>query len=317
MADDALIQPHEPGIYFGLAEDIYHADPSLGSSDMKKLATNPSDYWFGSHMNPLREPDRDTPATIRGTAVHVLVLYGEDEFDARYVRGPDQDGMSSGEKASSTKAANDKAAKAGKIMLPAKTFDAISIASAMIAKNPKLATALVGGMNEVSIFWRDDNGTPKKARIDCLKPRGVGDLKSIANKFGKPFPQCCIDSVRWDRRDIQAKHYLDARAMVPKFAADGRVHGDHDAEMLKAVAASKVWAWQWVWWQAEGAPITFSKILSPANPVFEVSRATLERADANYLAYMEQFGPNEMWLLMEEPDELLIEDLGMYFGRDY
>jgi hypothetical protein len=313
-----LPTPREPGIWFGLDEQEYHDDPSLGSSDEHKLSTNPSDYWFGSHMNPNRPADTSTPAQERGKAVHALVLYGEAEFDRRYIRGPDHhDGMSPAEKGALTKAANAKAAQLGKVALPAVTYDNVAIASAMMAKNPKLANALVGGLNEVSVFWRDPtNKLPKKARIDCLKPRGVGDLKSLANKYGKAFPRACLDSVRWDRRDIQAKHYLDARAMVPQLVADGCVHGDHDAALLKAVCASKQWAWQWVWWQAEGAPITFSKILSPANPVLEVSAATIAKADDNYIEYMQKFGPHEMWLLQEEPTELFIDELGPYFGRE-
>ena len=313
---EALARPRDPGIYFGLEEKPYHDDPSLGSSDEHKLANNPSSYWFESWMNPNRPADKSTPAQERGKAVHALVLYGEAEFDRRYVRGADHDdGMSPAEKAALTKAANAKAAKLGLIALPAQTYDNIAIASAMMAKNPRLANALVGGLNEVSVFWRDPgNGLPKKARIDCLKPRGVGDLKSLANKYGKPFPRACLDTVRWDRRDIQAKHYLDARAMIPKLAADGCVHGDHDAALLKAVVASKEWAWQWVWWQAEGAPITFSKVLSPANPLLEVSAATIAKADASYAEYMERFGPHEMWLLQEEPTELYLEELGPFFG---
>jgi hypothetical protein len=301
-----------------MPEEEYHrGDSSLGSSDEHKLSNNPSDYWFGSHMNPMRPPEKETPAMIRGTAVHALVFYGKAEFDRRYIRADHTEDMSPSEKAAITKAANAQAAKLGKVALPGPTYDNIAIASAMLAKNPKLANALVGGINEVSVFWRDPvNKLPKKARIDCLKPRGVGDLKSLANKYGKAFPRACLDTVRWDRKDIQAKHYLDARAQIPKLVADGCVHGDHDAAMLKTIAASKTWAWQWVWWQAEGAPITFSKILSPANPLLEVSADTIARADANYLAYMERFGPNEIWLLEEEPTELFIDELGPYFGRE-
>lgn len=310
-------QPHDPGVYFGLDEDLYHADPSLGSGDMHRVANNPADYWFGSFMNPTRPVDSSTPAQERGKAVHALVLYGEAEFDRRWVRGPDQDGMSSGEKSASTKAANAAAAKIGKIALPAKTYDNIAIASAMMSKNPKLAGALIGGLNEVSVFWRDPgNGIPKKARIDCLKPRGVGDLKSLANKYGKPFPRACLDSIRWDRRDIQAKHYLEARALIPKLAADGCVHGDYDPALFKQVVASKEWAWQWVWWQAEGAPITYSRVISPQNPILEISAETIGRANANYLSYMKTFGPNEMWLLQEDPTELFVDELGPYFGKD-
>lgn len=322
----AALKPRDPGIYFNLDEEPYHEDPSLGSTDERKLAKNPADYWWTSYMNPLRPDDKSgTPAQQRGTAVHVLVLYGEAAFDKRYMRGADNTSdMTPAEKAANTKAANAKAAAKGLVALPAQTYDSIALASAMIAKNPKLGRALTGGMNEVSIFWRDPvNGLPKKARIDCLKATtrdgelrmGIGDLKSLANKYDKPFERACIDSVVNYRYDVQCKHYMNGAANIAKLVADGCVHGDHDAELLKKVCAAKTMAWQFVWWQAEGAPITYSKIISPANPILEVSQATIDKGDANYIAYMKKFGPS-MWLLEEEPSELFLEDMPPWFARD-
>ena len=313
-----LRKPRDPGIYFHLDEQEYHDDVSLRSSDERRLSTNPSDFWFQSWMNPNKPPEKKSDAMIRGSAVHALVLYGEAEFDKRYMRGADHsEDMTPAEKAALTKAANKKAGKRGLTALPARTYDNIAIASAMIAKNPKLSNALVGGFNEVSIFWRDPiNKLPKKARINCLKPRGVGDLKSLANIYEKAFPRACIDSIVNYRRDIQAKHYLDARAMISQLVANGCVFGDHDPAALKAVAASKTWAWQWVWWQAEGAPITYSKIISPQNPLLEISAATIAKADNNYIEYMKRFGPNEIWLLEEDPSELFVDELPPWFARD-
>src|SRR4051812_1115105 len=31
------LKPRAPGVYFGLSSDEYHADPSLGSTDLKRL----------------------------------------------------------------------------------------------------------------------------------------------------------------------------------------------------------------------------------------------------------------------------------------
>ena len=38
---DVKPKPLTPGVYFGLDEAAYHADPSLGSSDERRLATTP------------------------------------------------------------------------------------------------------------------------------------------------------------------------------------------------------------------------------------------------------------------------------------
>lgn len=320
-----IIKPLDPGVYFNLDETTYHADPSLGSTDERKLAKNPSDYWWTSWMNPDRPRDKSTPAQERGSAVHALVLYGEAEFDKRYMRGAvHYDDMTPAEKGAATKEANKVAAAKGLTALPAAVYDNIAIASTIIAKNPKLGPALSGGINEVSIFWRDrKNGLPKKARVDCLKATtrdkevrmAVGDLKSLVNKFEKPFDRACIDSIVNYRYDVQARHYMDGCAEIAKLVADGCVKGDHDADILKKICAAKKIAWQWVFWQAEGAPLTYSKVISPANPILDIAGAAIAKADANYAAYMARFG-TEVWLLEEEPSELYLEEMPPWFARD-
>lgn len=317
MSTDIERQRLSPGVYFGLNEEVYHRDPALGSSDLRKLARNPSDYWWTSYMNPSRPADKDTPSTIRGTAVHTLVLYGEEAFDRRYLRAGDHDeGMTPAEKAAITKEANKRAAAIGKEALPAKTYDNVAIASAMIARNPSLKGTLTGGLNEVSIFWTDpETGLPLKARIDCLKARGVGDLKSLVNKYDKPFDQACKDAIVTYRYDVQAKHYLDARAMIPALVADGAVKGDHDAALLKAVCASKVWAWQFIFWQAEGAPITHSRTITQGNPLLDVSGDVIKKAKRNFIEYRERFGET-IWLLEEAPSELYLDQMPPWFQRE-
>lgn len=317
-------QPRAPGIYFGLAEDEYHADPSLGSSSLKTLAKNPSTYWWESWMNPRRPGEKDTPATIRGRAVHQLVLYGEEEFDRNFMRGAvHTDDMTPAEKGAATKAANAAAAKAGKIALNADVYDNIALASAMIAKNPHLATALRNGMNEVSIFWKEEvisphSGkrclVPLKARLDCLKTKGTGDLKSITNKFDKPFDRCCIDAIVNYRYDVQVAHYQRARQLIGDFIAMGQVFGEHDPDLLAKAASFDEPAWQFVFWQAEGAPVTHSKVISPGNPILEIAEATVQQAKDNYVTYMEANGI-QMWLPNEAPSELYVEDLPPYFAR--
>src|SRR5690242_14130853 len=48
----AALKPHAPGIVFGMPAEEYHRDPSLGSTDLKRLLRSPSDYWWESHLNP-------------------------------------------------------------------------------------------------------------------------------------------------------------------------------------------------------------------------------------------------------------------------
>jgi hypothetical protein len=307
------------GIYFDLDEDEYHADPALGSTDLRKLLGNPCDYWYESPMNPHREIDKDTPARARGRAMHKLVLEGEASFDKIYMRGPQHsDDMTASEKGAATKAANAAAAKLGKEVLPAKDYDRVAIASAMITRNPKLATAFLGGAPEVSVFWTRD-GIRRKARLDYLKPRGIGDLKSVINTMEIAFPAACRRAIANYRYEMQAAHYLEARAEIPKFFADGMVFPSTDLDkwrdVLRKCAEAKAFAFQWVFFQSDKAPVTWSRILSPANPIFDIAQREIELATDNYKAFMDKFGPDSMWLLLDDPEELAMEEMPGWWGR--
>jgi hypothetical protein len=320
----------EPGIYLGLDEEIYHRDLSLGSGDMRNLLLSPCDYYWGSSLNPNREDDEndDTPARIRGRAMHKLVLQGEAEYDREYMCGARNDaGMTPAEKGAATKAANARAAQLGLVALPAKDYDRIAIAAAMITKNPKLAGAFQGGIPEVSVFWERD-GVRRKARIDYLKPRGVGDLKSITNIKKIEFRRACREAIANYRYDIQAAHYLEGRAALPRLVAEGRIFGPEGgfksvdeigehADLLKRIALMKSFAFQIVFFQASKAPVTWSTIITPHdhNPLYQTALADLETAAGNYREFMEKFGPGNIWLMLDEPAELDIESMPGWYAR--
>jgi len=319
LATKPTIEPLADGIYFDLDEYEYRRDGALGSSDHKKLLGNPCDYWYESPMNPNKPAERDTPAKERGKAMHALIFYGQEQFDATYMRGPDHtDDMTPAEKGALTKAANAQAAKSGKEVLPAEAYDRIIIASAMITKNPKLATAFSDGIPEVSIFWTRD-GVRRKARLDYLKPRGVGDLKSITNSRELPFPAACRNAIANYHYEIQAALYLEARGMVPEFFKNGKVYlapqSQNHYDVLAKCAETKLYAFQWVFFQADKAPITWSRILSPANPICEIARREIDEAAENYQSFMEHFGPDQMWLLLDQPEELDMSEMPGWWGR--
>lgn len=307
---------HAPGVYFGLDEDAYHADPALGSTDIRRCARNPSSYWFSSWMNPNRKPETDTPGRVRGRAMHKL-LYEPPMFERLYMCGARHDlEMTSAEKGAATKAANVKAAAAGKIALPSADYDQVLMAHAMITKNPKLKDVFANGFSEVSIFWVDpETGVACKARIDYLKIRGNGDLKGVANQYDKDFRQACIEAIANYRYEVQAKFYMNARMMLGKFWSDGAMFGDHDPDLFKKIALSTTWGWQWVFYQTEGAPITYSRSLSPGNvAMLEIAQAVIDQGLRNYRQNLEAFG-TEMWMLLEDVGELVVDDMPGWWAR--
>lgn len=310
------------GIHFGLNEDAYHADPGIGSTDIRRLARDPVSYWYQSWMNAegrddfdIDDEDKSTPSQAKGTALHVLLFYGRERFDKTYMCGPRQKGMTSGEKSASTQKANAKAAETGRIALKFKDFCWIGVADALIRRNPDLAECFRHGESEVSFIFEKD-GIRRKVRWDYLKVLGNGDLKSCANKFKKSFDIACRDDITNYQYHEQATYYMDARLELPAYVREGAVYGSHDPDWLRHVANQKVFGWQWVFYQMTGAPITWSKYLSPGSGILDCGRMANEIGLRNYRKYMATFG-TEMWVQIEKPTELHIEEMPPWFGREF
>lgn len=86
----------EPGIYFGMPEEEYHAIHAASTSGLKRLSVSSMDYWADSVLNPDRNLDENGEAKVEkehfnfGKAIHCLVLEGEDCYSNRYVVGLDK-----------------------------------------------------------------------------------------------------------------------------------------------------------------------------------------------------------------------------------
>lgn len=301
-------EPIKPGIYFGMAEADYFADASLGASNIKKLATCPCDYWFGSVHNPMRPEEKPTPAQIYGRAVHKYVLEGRDAFERIYAPTDHPGNIKAGIEERKVIAA------AGKLPIKRDEWDTIHLAGTMVRANPHLADAFSGGMPEVSVFW-ESNGIRKKARFDYLKPRATVDLKSIRNSRGIDFAQACQRSVAEHGYYVQCEHYDQGREAARQMIADGAVFGDVDPDWLKKIRASAEWAFVLVFWQAEGAPLTWATMLSPGNSLRDVARARIAAAEQNYRDFSERFGFDTPWVLSSPIEEFDSSELPAWCFR--
>lgn len=308
------------GIHFGMPDKDYHEDPALGSTDIKNLLKSAPDYWFESHMNPAKVFDEDsTPARIRGKAMHAIVLEGLDAFNARFARRPDDPpgALTPAEKGAITKAAKRDLCGNGEELLHGDVYDRVLQARTMIEMHSDLKTAFSGGISEVSVFWTRPDGIRVKCRFDYLKPKGFGDLKSITNTKGKDFRQACHEALDYNGYLRQAVHYLDGRAQVPRFVADGKVYGDHDAALLKKIAIAKATGMAWVFWQAEGAPIVYGRSLSYDNShIVPFERDRIEFAIKRYKECLATFGTDKLWVLDEPITEIDVSELPMRYGQN-
>ncbi|PSJ60797.1 PD-(D/E)XK nuclease-like domain-containing protein [Pseudaminobacter soli (ex Li et al. 2025)] len=291
------------GIHFGLSEDAYHGDPALGSTGLKDLIDNAPDFWWSSWMNPAREPDKETPAKIFGRAVHKCVLEGRAAFDALYSPCEHPGNIKAG------KEEREAVEAAGKLPLKRDEYNRIVAASAFIRANATLRDAFTGGQPEVSVFWTAD-GIRFKARFDYLKMRAVADLKSIRNPLNKSFVQACRDRIAGLDYVISAAHYMDGRQRMGAFVKAGQVYGAPDSENFRSwliqVAGQREFAFVFVFWQAEGAPISHGFQISPGNPILDSAKQSIAKAVWNYRQFMEKFGTKIAWVPstpLEELDE--------------
>lgn len=336
------------GVYFDLDEDTYHADPALGSTDIRKLLISPSDYWWGSWMNPLKEaePSEPSPALQRGKAFHKLILEGTEAFVADYARGINQDEFpellvtaddlktwlkAKGRAATGIKSELVTRALAvnpdlkvydhmlsclretGKIILPYKDYDRVVVSSAMIVKNPNLQKAFSGGRSEVSVFWTID-GVRVKCRFDHLKIRAIGDLKSFQNIKDKPL-EAAINNAIWGKRyDIQGSHYHTGRAALAGLVGKGDVFGDHDPDWFAKVAQQEKWTFVFVFYQSTSAPIAHGFQFNRGTTMDQTAQAEISRALDLYKSYFEKFG-TDTWISQEPIHVMTPSDVPAWVGR--
>ena len=160
MPQPAIVR--EPGIYDGIPNDVYHADPVLGGSLSQsgaKMLLPPSAP--AKYDEQRRNPTASTRAQNLGSAAHAVVLDdGPRPFliDAADYRTKD------------AKAARDQALADGLTpVLPAELETVMRMAEAILAH--PLASQLLGvpGKAEQSAFWHDaEFDVWRRARFDFL-----------------------------------------------------------------------------------------------------------------------------------------------------
>lgn len=340
--------PHEgmePGVYFGMSEDAYHADPALGSTDLRRLLVAPSEFHWTWAGNPDPETQEDTDALTFGRAVHKLVLEGTNAFQGLYApkpEGPDvlvtaedmkvwlrnRGLLDKGTKESMADRIRAidpgvkiqdvilaEAKRNGREILTDTAYRRIMLASAYITKNPHLARSFAGGQSEVSIFWVR-RGVRLKARLDYLRVirwqdrrcAVISDLKSFGRvKPGQPLAQAVTEAAAGYKH--QAAHYMDGLAHAKRMIRDGIVHGAVDREWLERVATAQTMLFAFVFFKSQGSPYAQAKLLQPQNPLIELAQRDVETALDTFTAYHNHFGAAGPWVSLEEPQELSIDEV--------
>ena len=301
---------HQDGIWFGMSDEEYHADPALGSTGLKKLIGNAPDYWWDSPMNPARDDDDDTPAKIFGRQLHQCVLEGVEKFKAHHAAYVNPGNIKAGKDEIAAIVA------AGKVPVKFKDYSKILAAAAFIKANKTLARAFEGGHPEVSVFWTV-NGIRYKVRFDYLQINSIVDLKSIENRSGKEFNRACRDAMASYDYIVSAGHYSDGRRQMKGLFRAGKVFGlpEGQEEWLSKVVSNPVFAFVFVFWQKEGAPISHGIMLSPGNPLFDRAAERIAQAVENYRLFMGEFGTDTAWVPSTPLEELSETDMPVWYQQ--
>lgn len=261
----AFPETHEPGVYFGMPEEEYHADPSFSSSGAKQILVTPLTYWIHSRLNPDFE-DHDSDSKRFGRAMHKRIVEGEAAFLETYAVEPDiadfpgaLDGASMlrehlgalGLKKSGTIAemcerirdaapdtvlwpdivADFRTRNIHRTIISKDSMREINTRARIVEAHPDASRAFSGGVPEVSIFWIDgDTGVPMKCRLDYLKAKAVIDQKNFANLNDAPpeiaFVNRSLIQYRYDVQAVIYLHGLKQAIAMPDSALRGPVDMD-------------------------------------------------------------------------------------------
>jgi hypothetical protein len=168
-------QPFGPGVYGGVSNARYHADPALGSTTLKTLATKTPAHYQHDKTHP-----KFSDAFTLGTAAHSLIL--EDDTSGIEIVFADNWLTKAAKEAKSA------ALAAGKQPLLAKEMTQVQAMQYAVMNHPQARDLFTGHLAEQSVFW-DEDGLMLKCRPDAWKPGVLVDLKTTINadprEFGK------------------------------------------------------------------------------------------------------------------------------------
>jgi len=175
ITEPAITGGQQPGIYDGISNAAYHADPALGSTSLKTLATRTPAHYQHEKAHP-----KFSDAFTLGTAAHSLILE-DDVFSIVEVKAENW-------LTKAAKEAKAEALAAGKQPLLTKEVQQIIAMRDAVMAHPIARDLFTGHKAEQSVFW-DEGGLTLKCRPDAWKPGLLIDLKTTRdanpNEFGK------------------------------------------------------------------------------------------------------------------------------------
>ncbi|MEH5929239.1 exodeoxyribonuclease VIII [Escherichia coli] len=180
VADPVIVEDIEPGIYYGISNENYHAGPSVSKSQLDDIADTPALYLWRKNA-PV--DTTKTKTLDLGTAFHCRVLEPE-EFSNRFIVAPEFNRRTNAGK-EEEKAFLMECASTGKMVITAEEGRKIELMYQSVMALP-LGQWLVesAGHAESSIYWEDpETGILCRCRPDKIIPEfhWIMDVKTTAD----------------------------------------------------------------------------------------------------------------------------------------
>ncbi|MGT8217975.1 exodeoxyribonuclease VIII [Escherichia coli] len=180
VADPVIVEDIEPGIYYGISNENYHAGPGISKSQLDDIADTPALYLWRKNA-PV--DTTKTKTLDLGTAFHCRVLEPE-EFSNRFIVAPEFNRRTNAGK-EEEKAFLMEYASTGKTVITAEEGRKIELMYQSVMALP-LGQWLVesAGHAESSIYWEDpETGILCRCRPDKIIPEfhWIMDVKTTAD----------------------------------------------------------------------------------------------------------------------------------------
>lgn len=202
----------------------------------------------------------------------------------------------------------------------------IELIDRQIKAHPQLGPLFGLGLPEISVFW-DEGGVRRKARFDLIAPGVMVDAKSFSGWKKQDPTWALVSEVLTYGYHVQAANYLDAAAQIAGFLQENHVFFySHDSDemlsslnRLELIAAQPVMSWIWLFTKTLEAPSIYTLTIEDVeeDEAIKAGRKAVRTALANYRAWMDAFGADELWLWPTDlvmghdvphwPDRLLYE----------
>ena len=281
-----IIDGLKPGIYFGLAAELYHKDTALSRSDLVNLLDTPNSYWVNSWMNKNRPARIATDPMEYGEAFHTL-LFEPEKFNRTYQILPIDEWV------------HDKK----KIQYVDYMAMVESIKVLRAGANSNLF--LSGGYPEVTIVF-DEDGIRYRTRHDYFTPVCSPDFKTTISLNEEHLKR----DFRKFGYDIQMERYLTSRRRFrEQFAAgEAHVYGKVEREFMEKFMRSDIDEFMFIF-QRKTKPYPFEPLV-PEDDTYDSGADKVRKAVAIYRRHMKEFGPHKEWPVCNGK----LKSFSMYYG---